>query len=80
MPRRKRRYFAAGAETAVIKTHHNVGGCPRCRASRCLNRSALPQGRGARDRRRLGVRIVGAVTPDGLRELREADAIITEVI
>ena len=89
---------AHGGPTAVIKTHHNVGGLPEKLGFRLLEpfrflfkdevraigrRLGVPEaivGRHPFPGPGLAVRIVGDVTPDRLRKLREADAIVTEEI
>ncbi len=89
---------AHGGPTAVIKTHHNVGGLPEKLGFRLLEpfrflfkdevraigrRLGVPEsivGRHPFPGPGLAVRIVGEVTPDRLRQLREADAIVTSEI
>ena len=89
---------AHGGPTAVIKTHHNVGGLPEKLGFRLLEpfrflfkdevraigrRLGVPEsivGRHPFPGPGLAVRIVGEVTPDGLRKLREADRIVTDEI
>ncbi len=89
---------AFGGPTAVIKTHHNVGGLPKDMhlrlieplrelfkdETRALGRAlGLPEtlvGRHPFPGPGLAVRIIGAVTRERLRVLREADARFIEEI
>ena len=89
---------AHGGASAVIKTHHNVGGLPEKLGFRLLEpfrflfkdevraigrRLGVPEsivGRHPFPGPGLAVRVVGEVTSDRLRKLREADAIVTEEI
>ena len=89
---------AHGGPSAVIKTHHNVGGLPEKMGFRLLEpfrflfkdevraigrQLGVPEsivGRHPFPGPGLAVRILGEVTAERLRPLREADAIVTEEV